>query len=255
MLESTFNRGLLWTYWKTAHAQLGVALGDRGQDEFNTILAAYKAKGRKYHGIKHLVHGLDMIRQIQRSLLDLGTSFARIGPSVDMQPQTGLTFREMALLVLAFFYHDIIYDVSRKDNEVMSAKRAREYLSAFLREDELLRIDVLIHATADHQNSDVTDPLWPLMNDGDLAIMAAKRPIYEQYGKKVWQEYRAIVKRLPFVTGRADFIKKFGSKPIFRTEFMMGRKEEIAKENLFWEYARLVKEADELMAAHANGAP
>jgi len=230
MLEATFNKKYLRHQWSEIHAILSATSEpsrriDPDWEEFEWLMSRYKEKGRYYHGVRHLVHGLDMMRQL----------FVANPP----------TMRDGALVRLAFFYHDVIYDVKSKDNEVESAGLCNIYMSQALglAPAEMTRVFNLIVATKDHQGSTLEDTLWPYMNDADLAIMAAPERVYEKYSKKVWQEYRAVASRPQFVTGRMAFITAFNSKPIFKTRAMM-LKEGTAKGNLVREYLRLSGEAE-----------
>jgi predicted metal-dependent HD superfamily phosphohydrolase len=220
MLEATFNRSQLRFVWNDIHGRLGAT---PDWDEFAKIMAAYGEKRRKYHGIRHLVHGFDVIRILLKEI--------------------PLTMREGAILMLAFFYHDIVYVVGNKNNEANSVKVAIPYAMKIMRDDECLRMGNLIIGTADHQTFSSTDPLWDIMNDADLAILSARPDIYKKYSKKVWQEYGAIVKRPQFAAGRASFLKEFNKNPIFRTHYMM-RKEAAAKQNIISEILDLSKETD-----------
>jgi len=170
MLEHTFNREYLRSSWVEIHNRL-YATGTKVKpdfDEFERILACYKVNGRHYHGIKHLVHGLDMIQKLFRD-----------------KRMSAPPMRDGALLMLAFFYHDIVYDVRSNTNEADSAEQASQYLSSLgVCEDEVLRVHNLIMGTANHQACESTDPLWPIMNDADLAILSAREDIYKKYAKK-----------------------------------------------------------------------
>ena len=207
-----FKIAFLRDEWKTAHAQLGIPVS---MDEFRFVISKYRGKGRYYHAVNHLVYGLRVINTLLKA-----------------EP---FPFREIALLKMAFFYHDLIYDVTKKDNEEQSANCALVYLSHQV--PEAPRIYDLIMATANHQGATLTDPLWPFMNDADLAVLGAPPKIYQRYARNVRLEYKAVPEDA-FRAGRSKFLREFAAKPIFKTAVMLAL-EQPARKNLLDEAAAL----------------
>ncbi len=134
------------------------------------IAKCYSEPTRVYHTLEHLQQLFTQFEQIKDRL---------------QQP---------SIIALALFYHDVIYDPTRSDNELKSAEYALELLSKYLSSEQSERIYNLIMMTADHQLNDVdsddkeaSDTAYLL--DMDLSILGAPWPDYEQYAKAVRQEY------------------------------------------------------------------
>ena len=199
--------------WAQAHADLGLASDPHA---LQRVLAAWKGEGRCYHGPAHLRRGL-------QSLAELGC--------------------DAGLAVLAWFFHDAVYVVGRRDNEARSAQWFCDHAEAQgLDAQSVARGAALILMTADHQNAVTDDPLWPVLNDVDLAVFASDRATYDRYAEDVWFEYEPVMSRREFVRGRASFMSAFATHPIFLTQ-MMKPKEAIAHVNIDAEVARLREEA------------
>ncbi len=193
----TPNRNYLRGEWLTAHHMLGERAD---MDEFEYVFNQYREPWRRYHGVSHLKYGLRNIVLILHS------------------DPVKLPMREIGLVLLAYFYHDVI--MGGKDNEFASAERAAHYLSRFLSPVEVERVKALILATADHQGSKLQDPLWPILNDADLAILMSSPRTYRKYANNIWLEYKPVVSRADFITGRTRFLKNFTTKPVFKTVVM-----------------------------------
>jgi predicted metal-dependent HD superfamily phosphohydrolase len=220
-IKRLFQVFYLKTMWMTAHFVTGSKVN---WNELDYIIARYDEKGRFYHGLNHLEHGLRFLEICAGKM--------------------GIERRAYGLLLFAYFYHDVIMNFGRKDNERLSADRARDYTKTILTEGEVQRIENLIMGTQDHQNPKdahdlpMTDPLWPIMNDTDLLIFSAPWSVYSRYAQNVWEEYSAIVGRRDFVRGRREFLTKFRANPVFRTAGMR-RAEGIAVQNMTDELDRL----------------
>ena len=180
------------------------------------VVDAWNQGGRHYHGLTHLGRGLETLKELECTA---------------------------GLAALVWFFHDAVYVVGQPDNETQSARWFCDYTNAQgLDAQSVQRGAELILMTANHQGAVTDDPLWPIINDVDLAVFAADRPIYDQYAEDVWREYKPIVPRKDFAVGRAAFMTAFASRPIFLTETMKP-KEAIAHANIEAEVARLRKEA------------
>lgn len=197
-----FAKFYLYGQWKKLHRLMGL---EYFRSDFDQIIEMYSSKGRHYHAVPHLVYGLKTIDKI----------LAKEAPD--------LSDHDIGVLKLAFFFHDFIYDVHKKDNEELSAWEATHYLKDrfVLMEETCERITALILATKDHQGSTLTDPVWPILNDADLAILAAPEKVYRKYAENIWLEYQAVVPtREVYKIGRLKFLRDFVSRPIFKTETM-----------------------------------
>lgn len=103
---------------------------------------------------------------------------------------------EPHIIALALYYHDVIYDPTRSDNELQSAEFATDALSPYLSQEQCQQIYALIMMTANHQidaliDSDKYNDAAYLL-DMDLSILGAPWSAYEQYAKAIRQEYNHV---------------------------------------------------------------
>jgi len=125
------------------------------------LQAGYGDPARHYHTEKHIVAMLN-------------------GAAV-------FDFEDHDMARLAIFFHDIIYDPARSDNERRSADRLKQRLSGFIPAGRLGRATATIEATATHRatgNHDID-----LVLDLDMAILGQPWPVYEIYARGVMTEY------------------------------------------------------------------
>jgi predicted metal-dependent HD superfamily phosphohydrolase len=131
----------------------------------------------------------------------------------------------------AIFYHDIIYKVWSKNNELNSAELATEYLLVTNRsEREVKRVFDLIMSTNDHTPRKNTDEKW--MIDFDLAILGQSWDIYHDYTHKIREEY-STVPGFMYRKGRRKVLNHFlNKKRIFKTDTFYNLYEMKARENM-----------------------
>lgn len=141
-----------------------------------------------------------------------------------------------SLIEGAIWFHDVIYDPKRGDNEAASIAWFLDATSSWLDPQSGTAITRLIDAT-DFRLPLSDDPDSQLMVDIDLAILSASPEAYKDYCQAIRQEY-AHVSDDAFREGRAKVMAGFLDRPIYRTEWFIGR-EERAKENIARELGRL----------------
>ncbi|MBF9220886.1 HD domain-containing protein [Hymenobacter ruricola] len=185
----------------------------RREAVFQKLAAAYEVPDRHYHTLHHI-----------ENLLTLA----------DAAP-----LQDAVVVQLAVWFHDVVYQSLRSDNEAKSAEQAL----AFLQETNLeparqQRVAFLIERTADHtqpQPPDDADLLWFL--DADLSILGAPEPAYWEYARQVRREYR-LVPDLLYRPGRRKVLAKMLAAPVlFRTPAMQAALEARARRNLAAEIA------------------
>ena len=125
------------------------------------LQAGYGETGRHYHTDRHIV-----------SLLDRAV---------------GLDFRDGEIAQLAIFFHDLVYDPLRNDNERRSAEVMTQRLSDHVSANKLDKATAIIEATASHQPTGDADT--DLVLDLDMGILGQPWPIYETYARGVMAEY------------------------------------------------------------------
>src|SRR4051794_16262917 len=105
------NPNELWRRFDDACRGLGTP--DSRRREFDQLIAAYTAQDRYYHGIDHIA---DCLRE-----------FDSVG-HLASDPQS---------IQLAIWFHDVVYDGRRMDNEELSADVADAALARLGATDEL----------------------------------------------------------------------------------------------------------------------
>lgn len=131
----------------------------------------------------------------------------------------------------AVFYHDIVYEPGRKDNEERSAAIATEHLVAMgVRDKDLQWCAEAIIATASHQRH--TDPSVNYLLDADLAVLGAPAPLYQQYSRQIRQEYSMFPDPV-YYSGRAEVLNRFLNDPcLYKTIYFREQLEQQARINL-----------------------
>jgi predicted metal-dependent HD superfamily phosphohydrolase len=163
------------------HAAALGADAPAAETEWTGIETAYGAPERRYHGLSHLDF---LFRELDRR-----------SPAEPLR------------LAFSAWYHDLVYDPQRGDNEARSAEIAREALPKLGADAGLAeRVASLIEATADHLagGSDADDDLFL---DMDFCILGAPAAIYDAYAEGVRQEYAWAPDDL-YAAGRSDFLKR-----------------------------------------------
>ena len=140
------------------------------------LQAGYGETGRHYHTDRHIV-----------SLLDRAV---------------GLDFRDGEIAQLAIFFHDLVYDPLRNDNERRSAEVMTQRLSGHVPADRLDKAAAIIEATAGHQPTGDADA--DLVLDLDMGILGQPWPIYETYARGVMAEYLPYTGEAAWRQGRVN---------------------------------------------------
>jgi predicted metal-dependent HD superfamily phosphohydrolase len=161
----------------------------RREAELARLLAAYGAPERHYHSLQHLVNLFNQVADF---------------------PQ-----QDAAVMGLAIWFHDAVYNALRSDNETKSG----EWALAFLAETTLeparqARVADFIRRSQDHtqpQPPDDADLL--LFLDADLSILGAPEAAYWDYARQVRREYR-LVPELLYRPGRRKVLAKMLAAPV-----------------------------------------
>jgi len=173
---------------------------------WSDLETAYNQKFRKYHNLTHLE--------------ELFSHFDTFSDE--------LTYKDDVLW--SIFYHDVVYDIWKKDNELKSA----QYVEILLKEleisnEQIARVFNLILSTKHHE-SNTTDEAF--MIDFDLAILGQPEAIYSNYTKHIRKEY-AKVPGLLYRKGRKKVLDHFLNKrQIYQTEQFISNYEQQARLNL-----------------------
>lgn len=181
---------------------------------FTDLREHYSAAQRHYHTLDHIRAVLDMVRT-------LGGTEA------------------MPALLLAAWFHDVIYDSRAHDNEEKSAAHARRVLQPLgVSHPILSETERLILLTKTHSPAPGDGP-GEILADADLAILAAPEPAYDAYAQAIRREY-AWVPEARYREGRRGVLEHFLRRPrIYATEEMFARAETAARNNIRREVAAL----------------
>ncbi len=167
----------------------------------------YRGKKRHYHNLSHLENLLVELSDVKTLV------------------------RNWNVIVLAVFYHDVIYKAHRKDNEEQSALFADKHLQLLNCDSSLInQFKKLIIATKSHLLSDDNDV--NLFTDADLSILGKDRETYKAYCSNVRKEY-AIYPDILYKPGRKKALEHFLLMDrIFKTDFFYYQYVTTAKKNI-----------------------
>lgn len=171
----------------------------------------------------------------QRFYHNLGHIDALLQHFEPIQPQ----LNEPLAIELAIFYHDVIYDPKRSDNELQSANFFEKQLTPYLPETLLNKVRGLILATQRHTFNDLENSDMAYFLDMDLAILGSPPTVYQAYAVAIRHEYHHIADK-EYKQGRANVLTHFLQRPrLFFSDSFYVRFECQARINLAWELDQL----------------
>jgi predicted metal-dependent HD superfamily phosphohydrolase len=177
------------------------------QDVFEHLWRSYTGVDRHYHGIGHIAECL--------AELDTVRSLARNPGTIEA----------------AIWFHDVVYDGRRQDNEERSAELADQQLerlgcSPAFRE-EVRRLILLTRHDRPPADMD-----GKLMVDIDLASLSRPAEVFDRNSRLIREEYPH-VPEADFVRGREQMLGRFLQRPrIYYTDVFHDRDEKQARINL-----------------------
>jgi predicted metal-dependent HD superfamily phosphohydrolase len=184
------------------------ALIDRFYQE---IEKKYTSASRHYHNLQHI-----------QALLQLCEVY-------------GGQLHNRDVVEFSVFYHDIIYNVLRKDNEPRSAQLAVKRLQALqVPAEKIEQVKIYIEATQTHTITGAVTHIsdLQLFLDFDMSILGAGWDAYEAYTQQVRREYRIYPNKL-YYPGRRHFMQHcLQAEFIFQTRIFREKYEARARENM-----------------------
>jgi predicted metal-dependent HD superfamily phosphohydrolase len=175
------------------------------------LVAAYTAPSRRYHNLTHIEDCLDALTRVD-----------------------GLSAAEREILSEAIWWHDVVYDATRSDNEELSAQLAEQHV----REDLRQEVGRLIRLTKTH-DVQPDDRLGAILISIDLSILGAEPARYDAYAAAIRQEFIHVPEG-DYRAGRARVLGQFAARPvIFPDTAFAARYDRQARENLARELASL----------------
>jgi predicted metal-dependent HD superfamily phosphohydrolase len=187
--------------WRKLDAQ-----GD-SQPAFERLVEAYGETGRAYHTMTHI---LDCLKKLDEA-----------GPAA-----TGTDAVEAAL-----WFHDVVYDPHRTDNEERSAGWAAQTLGlAGVPSTVVDRIVRLIRTTS--HAIPPREPDAALLCDIDLSILGGGPDEFGEYERGIREEYAWVPAPL-YRAGRTRVLREFLERePLYLTPYFHDRYESAARGNL-----------------------
>ncbi len=170
--------------------------------EFN-----YSKKNRYYHNLTHLSNLLEELGSVKDNIADFET------------------------ILFTLFYHDIIYNSLKSDNEekstVLAAKRMQQI---GVNQSMISKCVDQIKATKSHSVSDNFDTNY--FTDADLSVLGSSWNTYQTYYKNVRKEY-SIYPTFLYKRGRKKVLKHFlNMDRLYKTKYFFDKLELNAKQNL-----------------------
>lgn len=174
---------------------------------WNEIMVAYSGKKRYYHNLTHLENLLEQLLAVKTNIYHWNT------------------------ILFTLYYHDVIYNASKNDNEEKSAALAEKRMQQLGVPVEItLQCRAQILATKKHEVSADTDTNY--FTDADLSVLGQPWEVYEAYHKNVRKEY-SIYPDILYIPGRKKVLRHFLSmERIFKTGYFFSKFESVAKDNL-----------------------
>jgi predicted metal-dependent HD superfamily phosphohydrolase len=184
---------------------------------FDEVLGAYRAEGRHYHGIRHVAW---VVRHVETIAADHPLD-------------------DLSAAVAAAFFHDVVYDTLRHDNEAESGAMAQRAVREIGWPEEVCRhVAELVLATAGHDVQGV-DRDTAVLLAADLAVLAAEPSRYSDYAIAVRREY-AHIDEAGWRSGRGAVLRSLLDRPnLFAPELGLDEWERRARANLTSELASL----------------
>jgi predicted metal-dependent HD superfamily phosphohydrolase len=159
---------------------------------WSEVKNAYMQSHRYYHTLSHLSFMYDELKKCASEIDDIDA------------------------MIFALFYHDIIYNPQKGDNEEKSASLATDRLSQLNTPSEFsTQVSTMILKTKNHEEAESAD--GNLFLDADLAVLGTEKSKYQAYAKSIRKEY-SVYPDFLYKPGRLKVIEHFLKMPvIFKT--------------------------------------
>lgn len=177
---------------------------------FAELTVLYSDSSRAYHNINHIKDCFANLAQFSR--------------------ENNISDSQFAILTLAIWYHDSIYDTKSATNEEASVKFFTKHSKLLkLKPKAVKEISTLILETKTHDSS---TPNSELFLDIDLSILGASSADFNDYERNIRKEYSWVPEK-DFARERKKLMNRLAKrKRIFKTEFFHSKLEKQAKRNL-----------------------
>lgn len=204
--------GELRTRWESVCHDSGSR--DARQRVFDRMILAYSSPDRHYHGLAHIVDCLEEFDTVR----DRATNARAVETAI--------------------WFHDVIYDGKRTDNEERSADFGDEALTTLGTRDSF-RGEVRRLVLATRHDREPAEVDGKLMVDIDLSSLAKPPAQFDENTRLIRQEFLH-VPDADFNNGRRQMLARFLARPrIYYTDVFFDRYEQQARQNLERAVARL----------------
>lgn len=173
---------------------------------WNEIVINYCDAGRYYHNLNHLEAIITELSEVKDSIPHWDTA------------------------IFSVFYHDIVYNALRSDNEAQSADKAQLRLQEIgFPTDQTTQCMLQILATKGHEpGNDLTTKLFI---DADLSILGKDPKEYTEYLENIRKEF-FVYTDTEYKVRRKKILKHFlAMDRIFKTEYFYNKYERQARKN------------------------
>lgn len=182
--------------------------------ELQSLCSRYGEPHRHYHTLEHVAACLQWLDQVR-----------------DAVPNP-------AAVEMALWFHDVVYNARKQNNEFISAEYAVATLSP-LKVERAVRNEVkALVLVTQHPSIPITDnERWML--DIDLAILGATPDAYDDYAQRIRREYQHVPDAL-YRAGRKQVMEAFlATGRLYHTDYFFRQLETRARANLQREIAGL----------------
>jgi predicted metal-dependent HD superfamily phosphohydrolase len=168
---------------------------------------AHSGSDRHYHTLQHLEFVLTQLKNVENYI------------------------ENWDAVLLALYYHDIIYKAHKKNNEEKSADLAMDRMKGLNVPQEIIALThKIILATKSHDFSNNSDTNY--FTDADLSVLGRHWEDYARYIKQVRNEY-SFFPDLIYNPGRKKVLRHFLTMDrIFKTDHFYQSYEAVARENI-----------------------
>lgn len=175
---------------------------------FQTLQEKYSEEHRFYHNLSHVKMLFSLLESYHGEIQNL------------------------AVVRFSIWFHDVIYDPKKNDNEEKSARLAADWLTELHVETSAIKlVGNMILATKAHGGDGLSEDTR-LFLDLDLAILGATEDIYRHYSQAIRAEY-AWVPKPAYGEGRTRVLQSFLSREkIYATDEIRNKYEEQARKNI-----------------------
>ncbi|MCH2194628.1 hypothetical protein [Kordia sp.] len=178
-------------------------------NHWEEIKDAYTRKNRHYHNLQHLNYMLHLATKDAVNLMDYD------------------------MILFAIWYHDIIYNATKSNNEFKSAKFAQKQLKKLQIDSKRVEncVDLII-STKKHEILNVQNEDNAYLLDWDLAILGTPWETYQRYSQNIRKEY-SMFPDFMYKKGRKKVLQHFLERPrIYYTKKYYDLWETIARNNI-----------------------